>query len=237
MLKIVIIHGQSHKGSTYHIARMLSKKLMGEVTEFFLPRDFSSFCVGCTNCFKKSEKLCPHYEKLKPITDAMDASDVIILASPVYVYHASGAMKTFLDHYGYRWMVHRPEEKMFKKQVVCISTAAGSGTKSTNKDMADSAFFWGVAKIYKYGINIAAVSWESVSEKNKREIEKKTTELAKKIRKNAGKIKPSFKTKAFFNLVRLLQKSGWNEVDVKYWKEKGWSGKKRPWKTNEGEGK
>lgn len=53
-------------------------------------------------------------------------------------------MKAFLDHYGYRWMVHRPEESMFRKQGVCISTAAGAGLKSTNKDMADSLFFWGV---------------------------------------------------------------------------------------------
>ena len=55
-----------------------------------------------------------------PVTNAMDEADVIILASPVYVYHATGAMKAFLDHYGYRWMVHRPEESMFKKQGVCI---------------------------------------------------------------------------------------------------------------------
>ena len=92
---------------------MLSEKLEGEVTEFFLPRDFDSFCIGCTNCFERSETSCPHYEKLRPITKAMDDADVIILASPVYVYHATGAMKSFLDHYGYRWMVHRPEEKMF----------------------------------------------------------------------------------------------------------------------------
>ena len=111
-MKIVVIHGQSHKGSTYHIAHMLSEKLGGEVKEFFLPRDFSSFCVGCNNCFMKSETLCPHYESLKPLTEAMDEADVIILASPVYVYHAPGAMKAFLDHYGHRWMVHRPEGKM-----------------------------------------------------------------------------------------------------------------------------
>ena len=33
-MKITILHGQSHKGSTYHIARMLADKLEGEVTEF-----------------------------------------------------------------------------------------------------------------------------------------------------------------------------------------------------------
>lgn len=75
-MKIAIIHGQSHKGSTYHIARMLAEKLNGEITEFFLPKDFNSYCVGCTNCFVKSEALCPHYEQLKPITEAIDNADV-----------------------------------------------------------------------------------------------------------------------------------------------------------------
>lgn len=157
-MKITVIHGQSHKGSTYHIARMLAERLGGEITEFFLPRDFGSFCVGCTNCFMKSEVLCPHYENLKPITEAIDRADVLILASPVYVYHATGAMKALLDHYGYRWMVHRPEESMFCKQAVCISTAAGAGMKSTNQDMKDSTFFWGIAKTYSYGVRVQATS-------------------------------------------------------------------------------
>ncbi len=229
-MKIAVIHGQSHKGSTYHIAHMLSEKLRGEVKEFFLPRDFGSFCVGCNSCFMKSETFCPHYESLKPLTEAMDEADVIILASPVYVYHATGAMKAFLDHYGHRWMVHRPEGKMFKKQGVCISTAAGAGMKSTNKDMADSLFFWGVAKTYKYGIPVRAVSWDGVSDKKKDDIEKKIARLADKIKRNQGKVKPSIKTRVFFSVMRLAQKSGWNEVDSVYWKEKGWTERKRPWK-------
>lgn len=229
-MKITTIHGQSHKGSTYHIAKMLSEKLNGEVTEFFLPRDFGSFCVGCTACFGTSETLCPHYEALKPITDAIDHADVLILASPVYVYHVTGAMKAFLDHFGYRWMVHRPEESMFHKQAVCISTAAGGGMKSTTKDMADSAFYWGIAKTYQYGIGVRAVSWDSVSDRAKNKIEKKTLALARRIKKNDGMIKPSIKTKAFFNIMRLAQKNGWNKVDGDYWIKKGWTGKKRPWK-------
>ena len=45
-MKIVIIHGQSHKGSTYHVAHELAEKTGGEITEFFLPRDFGEFCAG-----------------------------------------------------------------------------------------------------------------------------------------------------------------------------------------------
>lgn len=229
-MKIVIIHGQSHKGSTYHIARMVAEKTGGEIKEFFLPRDFGEFCVGCTNCFKDSETRCPHYEKLKPITDVLDESDVIILASPVYVYHATGPMKAFLDHYGYRWIVHSPEESMFSKQSVCISTAAGGGMKSTNKDMMDSLFFWGVAKRYKYGVGVAAVDWNKVSDKKKKAIDKATTKIAEKLVRNNGKVKPGIKTKALFYIMRLAQKNGFNPRDVEYWKEKGWLEKKKPWK-------
>lgn len=228
-MKITIIHGQSHNGSTYHIAKMLAENIGGEIKEFFLPRDFSGFCMGCTKCFMESEKSCPHYESLKPITKALDESDVIILASPVYVYHATGAMKSFLDHYGYRWMVHRPEESMFHKQGVCVSTAAGMGMKSTNKDMKDSLFFWGIGKIYQIGIAVAATSWETVSKKKKKKVENQVKKIAKKIQKKNGRVKASIKTRVFFHIMRMIQKSGWNEKDVEYWKEKGWDKNKRPY--------
>lgn len=228
-MKIVIVHGQSHKGSTYNIAHILAKKIGDEITEYFLPRDFGEFCVGCTKCFTESEYKCPHYEKIKPITDAIDESDVIILASPVYVYHATGAMKAFLDHYGYRWMVHRPEEAMFKKQGVCISTAAGAGMKSTNKDMLDSLFFWGVAKRYSIGVSVAAVDWNSVSDKKKQKIDKETSRIANRILKNSGNVVPGIKTKAFFFMMHLAQRKGFNQYDVDYWREKGWTENKRPW--------
>lgn len=229
-MKTVVIYGQSHKGSTYHIAHSLAEKIGGEITEFFLPRDFGEFCLGCVQCFSESETKCPHYEKLRPLTEAIDSSDVIILASPVYVFHATGAMKAFLDHYGYRWMVHSPEGSMFTKQGVCISTAAGAGMGSANKDMADSLFFWGVAKVYKYGNGVAAVDWNGVSEKKKEAVDKAMTSLAAKIVKRHGKVKPGIKTRAVFFAMHLMQRNGYNERDVNYWKEKGWTGNKRPWK-------
>lgn len=229
-MKIAVIYGQNHKGSTYQIAHRLAEMLEGEITEFFLPRDFGEFCVGCTACFRESEAKCPHYEKLSPITKAMDEADVLIFASPVYVFHSTGAMKAFLDHYGWRWMVHRPEARMFSKQAVCLSTAAGAGTKSTNRDMADSTFWWGVAKTYCYGVAVAATAWEQVGDKKRAAVEKKLAALAKKIQRRQGRVRPSLKTKLFFSVVRQMQKRGWNASDADYWKERGWTGKERPWK-------
>ena len=234
-MKTVIIHGQSHQGTTCHIARALAEKIGGDTKEFFLPRDFGAFCTGCTACFMVSERKCPHYQALAPITNAIDAADVIILASPVYVYHATGAMKAFLDHYGYRWMVHSPEPTMFMKQGVCISTAAGAGMKSTNRDMADSLFYWGVARIYKVGMAVAATNWDMIRDKKKATLDRKISRLARQIRdRHARGVQPAIKTKALFSVMRLVQKKGWNERDVRYWKEHGWLGRERPWKASHG---
>ncbi len=228
-MKITIIHGQNHKGSTYHLARSLAEKLGGDIIEFFLPKDFNEFCTGCTNCFMYSEAKCPHYERLSPITSAIDNADVLILESPVYVMHASGSMKVFLDHYGWRFMVHRPEEKMFSKQAVCISTAAGAGMKGANKDMADSLFWWGTGKIYKFGVAVNETSWNRVKDDKKLAYDKKLSTLAKKIAQKQGRVKPSVKTKVIFNFMSIMQKNGFNKPDMEYWKEKGWTGKNRPW--------
>ena len=229
-MKIVIIHGQDHKGSTYHIAREVAEKTGGTVTEFFLPRDFDEFCTGCNRCFGKDEADCPHSARLAPITDALNAADAVILASPVYVFHVTGAMKAFLDHCGYRWMVHRPEESMFRKQGVCICTAAGAGVTSALKDMADSLFFWGVAKIYRYGTAVAAVNWESVSPKKKAAIDRATSRLAAKLVRQNGKVRPGLKTRLFFYVMHFVQRKGFGPKDASYWKEKGWTGSRRPWK-------
>ena len=230
-MKIVIINGQNHKGSTYHTARLLAEKVGGEITEFFLPKDFGEFCVGCTNCFQKSEEKCPHYNQLKPITTAMLEADLIILASPVYVFHSTGSIKAFLDHYGYMWMVHRPNEKMFSKQGVCVSTAAGAGMKSTNKDMLHSLFFWGVPKRYKIGLAVFETRYSHLSEKVLKKIDKKTTSVAEKIKRHSGKVHMSLLTRVVFFAMRIFHRNGFNEADKNYWQEKGWTGKKRPWKN------
>lgn len=228
-MKTVLLHGQSHEGSTCHLARMLAGKLGGEATEFFLPRDFGAFCTGCCQCFMESETKCPHYGQLAPITRAIDSADVLILASPVYVYHAAGSMKALLDHYGWRWLVHRPEAAMFKKQAVCLSTAAGGGMGSANKDMAHSAFWWGVGRTYRFGIAVRETCWERVNDKIKQKAERRLSALAGRIRRRQGKVKPGIRTKAVFSVMRLAYKRGGNPADAAYWKEKGWTGKARPW--------
>ena len=53
-MRIVLIHGQNHKGSSYHIGKMKADTISGkkEVSEFFLPRDLNHFCLGCYQCIE-----------------------------------------------------------------------------------------------------------------------------------------------------------------------------------------
>lgn len=117
----------------------------------------------------------------------MDAADVIIFTSPVYVYHATSSIEGLSSiHYGWRWMPHRPEAKMFTKRGVVISTAAGGSMKSANRDIADSLFFWGVPRVYKYGLAVRAISWEEINEKRRANAERWTERTAAKIRARAS---------------------------------------------------
>lgn len=235
IMRIVIINGQNHKGSTRMIARDLAEKVIqrdgGEIREFFLPRDFDEPCIGCGTCFRTELSRCPHHEKLQPITESLEWADLIILASPVYVYHATGQMKALLDHYGTQWMVHRPKECMFHKQSVCVSTAAGAGMKSTNRDMADSLRFWGVPKIYKMGVAVRAMGPDEIPQKIREKIDRSTDRLTDKIVRNKDPRTPSLNGRIWFHAMRFMHAHvAPMEPDYSYWKERDWDKKNRPWK-------
>lgn len=232
-MNITVIYGTEHKGSTYNITQLFLNKLITEtsvITEIFLPKDMPHFCRGCSNCFMKGEEFCPDYKEINKIQKDMEKADLLIFSSPVYVYHTTGQMKTLLDHFGYQWMVHRPNKTMFSKMALVISTAAGAGMKSTNKDITDSLSFWGVGRIFKYGKGVAAINWNGVSEENKLKINKDVDRIAAKILKTSAYVTPSIKTKALFYIMRIMQKKGgFNSADLEYWKKQGWLESLRPW--------
>ncbi|MBS7316559.1 MAG: NAD(P)H-dependent oxidoreductase [Clostridiaceae bacterium] len=229
-MKTVMIHGQNHEGSTCMITRELANKTGGEIQEFFLPRDFDKPCMGCYTCFQTELKNCPHYKMLEPLVSAILEADLIILDSPVYVYHATGQMMNFLDHFGTWWVVHRPMPEMSKKQAVAISTAAGGGMKSTVQDMADSLEMWGIRKVYKFGIGVQAVKPEEIPARILAKIHRKTSYLAQRIRKNTEKRGCNVRARKWFSLMRFAHKHfPAMQPDHGYWEQRGWHAKLRPW--------
>lgn len=231
-MKITMIHGQNHKGSSYHIGRLLADKLAkeDEITEFFLPRDLNHFCIGCYQCIEDDTK-CPYYTEKRIITDAMEKADMFIFTTPNYCMGPSASMKALLDLMFTYWMPHRPREWMFRKKAVVISTAAGAGTKQAIKSVTTSLFYWGVPYIKSYGINVQAMNWAGVKEDKKIKIEKDMIKFAKKFAR-VERPRVYIKTRFIFYMMANMHKAGWDSspVERQYWEERGWLNKKRPWK-------
>ena len=229
-MKIVMIHGQNHKGSTYNIGRKIADKIgTEEIVEFFLPKDLNHFCVGCYACIDDVTK-CPFFEEKNKIMSEVESADILIFTTPTYCLRASAPMKSFIDLTFNYWMSHRPRKCMFHKKAIVISTAAGTGAKKAVKDITNALFYWGISYILPYGISIQAMNWDGIRDKKKQKIEKDTTKIANKILKKKN-VKVGIKTKVIFMLMRMMQKGnmGSGDADRAYWEENGWLGKERPW--------
>ena len=230
-MKIVVINGQNHKGSTRKIGNMLIEKISIEkdVKEFFLPRDLNHFCMGCYACLTKREN-CPYWNEKKVIIDAMLVADIIILTTPNYCMMPSAPMKAFLDLFFTNWLTHKPYKEMFSKQAVVISTAAGAGAGKASKLLADNLFNWGIPKVTKYGINVNAMNWDGVPDKKKIKIEKDMKRLASKLSLH-NKVKVGIKTRFLFWFYGGMQKANWGASpdEKQYWIDMGWLDGKKPW--------
>lgn len=59
-----------------------------------MPKDCPSFCSGCINCILKREHTCKAAEYIQKIAATLLESDLIVMMSPAYVMHTTGAMKS-----------------------------------------------------------------------------------------------------------------------------------------------
>ena len=231
-MKVVLIHGQNHQGSSCNMGRILANQISSseEQTEFFLPKDLNHFCTGCYCCLE-DEKACPFYSEKKIILDAMEKAEVLIFTTPTYCMRASAPMKSFLDLTFTNWMVHRPKASMFHKKAVILSAAAGTGMKSAIKDIKTALIYWGIPKIYTYGEAVQATGWDQVTVQKKSLIENKLSHIAKKL---SAQREPAvgIKTRFLFGMMRKMQAAGWGSSpkEKEYWENQGWLGNARPWK-------
>ena len=239
-MKITVINGTEKHGITYRLKEMFLEpfKDKAEITEFYLPKDGPGFCIGCTQCFLTYQDRCKDAACVQKIEKAMLEADLLVFTSPAYVMHATGAMKALLDHFGYRWMPHRPSKEMFGKRALIITQSLGAGEKSAAKDIKDSLSWWGISYIKNSHFKLMSeIHWEKLPEKKRAAMTKGMASMARKF-SAIDYSKPAHTnliTKAKFHAVRMLQtglgKDNPEYTDYKYWKANGWLDKVRPWKA------
>ncbi len=237
-MKITVVNGTEKHGVTRRLKDIFLERFpSADITEYDLPKDCPSFCVGCTSCFMNGENTCKDSVYVNAIEKSLLDADLIVMTSPAYVMHATGALKALLDHLAYRWMPHRPAPEMFRKRAVVITQCLGAGAKSAAKDIKQSLSWWGISKIGVFnGALMNDVLWNKLPEKRRKKLTGKLNGLAARFAKINYKkpARTAFNTKVKFNLCRLIQKkvrkNGVAGLDNEYWEQHGWLGKRRPWK-------
>ena len=229
-MKICVIHGSPRKGNTYKAAQIFMEQLRKnadlEIVEYYLPKALPYFCCCCNNCYDRSADQCPHARYTQPIEQTMKEADALVLTSPVYILAESGAIKSFLDHFGYLYLPHRPMEEMFSKVAMIISTTAGAGTGKTIKAISRTLKFWGVKRVYSLGLTIFAKNWEDMKAGKQVKFEniiKKKADIFLKALINRKKIPATIFVRFMFMFIKkVMRDQEDSHTDKKYWLQKGW---------------
>ena len=236
-MKIVIINSVDKHGITYQIKQQFLSNFenKAEIVEFNLPTDCPSFCNGCHACFLSGEDKCKDYAYVSKIVNALTTSDLIVIVNTTYELHIPGSLKTLFDHLGFMWMSHRPNPLMFNKRAVVLSLCAGIGAKQAAKYIKSNLSWWGIS-------DIKLLTFKLMDNKNST-IEQRVESFKPIINKFATKLlkvnydkdpKVSLMTKVKFAIMRMMQRKTVKQtpdaLDFKYWKNKGWLNKTKPWK-------
>lgn len=238
-MRITVINGTQKHGVTFRLKELFleSFRERAEITEYELPRDCPAFCTGCISCVLKGEDTCKDAAFVQKIASSLLAADLIVMTSPAYVMHATGAMKALLDHLTYLWLPHRPAPEMFSKRAVIITQCLGAGARTAAQDIRHSLSWWGISHIRVFtGKLMGDIEWNRLSPQKQRELTRRIRRLSQAFARIdfARPAGTSLITRSKFNICRMMQKSLHQRdpayLDGAYWAALGWLSKGRPWK-------
>ena len=236
-MQLAVIHGSPRKGNTYKASHMILEELKKsgdvDVVEFHLPRDLPEFCTGCMACFLRGEDHCPHFNLVRPMTEAMRRADGIILTTPVYAMAESAQMKAFLDHHAFLFVSHRPMEEMFSKVGMVVASTIGAGIRHAVRPVRRSLRFWGIRRVISTGFSLFSLNLDDIPVRKRQRIERRLRRRARRFGRllhRRHRLRSGLFTRIWFRISRKIQDSyDEDSVDRRYWKEKGWlDGSVRP---------
>jgi multimeric flavodoxin WrbA len=228
-MKILVLTGSFRKkGNTNQIIDLLVRELTDSAARegtqvenqtIHLAESRLTYCHGCRVCFDRGETSCPYWDEIAPIKAAMQAADVWILASPVYVDDVNGLMKTFLDRMAHG--NHRPE---FAGKYAYLVTTSGTGSSGhAARTLVNTLRTWGTYIIGSRDFVAGALSSpEEMNSRYKKSISGIADKIMSAFRNNKAH-SPSMVSLIFFKVQQTL----WNRkvedsIDYHYWESKGW---------------
>jgi multimeric flavodoxin WrbA len=184
-VNISVIYGTTKKGCTYNCVQLLlnSIKLTTPTTvkEFFLEKEISNQSDSFFSCFINGDFIYLNSNPLDYITNSLDNSDLIILASPVIQCDITRELTSLLNHLFYKSIECNTKSFMNNKIGLVMSTAAGGGLPHTIHNLKKNLFFWGIRNIFRFSRTIYEMNWEDIDLKTKIKINQKIFMLSNKI--------------------------------------------------------
>lgn len=101
-MKILAING-SPRGENSNTDRILQPFLEGasgagaETETIYLKNKKINHCTGCFTCWTKTPGSCIHKDDVPGLLEKVRQADVIVYATPLYIFTVSGLMKDFMD--------------------------------------------------------------------------------------------------------------------------------------------
>lgn len=149
MIKIFTYVGNQRgdQSGTYQVVdkfiNRLSEKMPIE-SVIYTSRDSNiRTCRGCTKCFSAWGECRAIDDDLNSLIEQMEKSDIIILASPVYVHNVSGDMKNFID----RLAVWTHLLKLVGKLGISITYSGSNGNEEVATYLNKILTYWGMPVI------------------------------------------------------------------------------------------
>jgi putative NADPH-quinone reductase/putative sterol carrier protein len=101
-MKILVVNGSPRgaKGNTEVLVEAFlegAREAGAEAETVYLNEKKINHCIGCFACWVKTPGVCVHKDDMPELLDKIVDADVLVAATPLYVYTVSGLMKDFMD--------------------------------------------------------------------------------------------------------------------------------------------
>ncbi len=101
-MKILAVNGspRGDRGNTDSILQTFlegARKAGAETETVYLKDKKINHCTGCFTCWTKTPGVCIHKDDMPQLLEKLRRADVLVYATPLYIFTVSGLMKDFMD--------------------------------------------------------------------------------------------------------------------------------------------
>jgi multimeric flavodoxin WrbA len=227
MIVLALIGSDCKNGNTARVIEMFEAQMQMFAKNYKLSLEFESFyignfniklCRGCRVCFDQGEDACPLRDDIPLIRTKMDAADVLLVASPVYVNDVSGQIKNWMDRLAY--LCHRPA--MGGKCAYAVATVGGGPFRHALDTMNKALLTWGYHLAGQSGFKMGALATTDQLSIYQPEVTKSAEKLLKAAIEKAS-LNPAFISLLAFRVQQLTwQNEKPGTLDYVYWQSRGW---------------